>query len=200
MPGVSHMQHNKLPRYDEHQSFYKTACKVPQHCVFISARTANTSPTAFRCHMCDSRQPSSHEQDLYDLCAEENCIELFAAEGYCLHKGEPLQFGHNDVLCPSKKPWDVVIAKPHGLLIEMQGQGHSSKLMTKHNNKDSSIDEKQDRDMAYAQEAVRQGWSVLWLWVDDYHHELHGRRTVWAAQIRQAMAHVVSGQKPKLFV
>jgi hypothetical protein len=142
--------------------------------------------------MCESREPSSHEQDLFDLCAEQKCIELFAAEGYCLHKGKPIQFGSSCVLYPSKKQWDVVITKPHGLLIEMQGEGHSSKRMTKHNNKDSSLDEKQDRDMAYAAEAVRQGWSVLWLWVDDYRHELHGRRAVWATQLKQAMAHVVS--------
>jgi hypothetical protein len=150
--------------------------------------------------MCESNDPSSYEGCLYGLCAEEDSIQLFAAEAYCLHGLNPIKFGHSCWLCPNKKPWDVVVAKPHGLLIEMQGEGHSSKPMTKQNNKDSSTSEQQDRDMAYAHEAVRQGWSVLWLWVDDYRHDLHGREAFWTAQLKLAMAHVMSGEAPKLFM
>jgi hypothetical protein len=149
--------------------------------------------------MCESLGSSSYEEVLYELCVEQSLIKLFAAEAYCLHGRQPLRLGHNDWVHPSRKPWDVVVADPHGLLIEMHGEGHSSKVLTKSNNKDTSISDQQNRDLANAQEAVKQGWSVLWLWVDGWRVEPHSRRAAWKQQLRLAMEHVGGGGEAQHF-
>ena len=68
---------------------------------------------------------------------------------------------------PEKKRWDATIVAPSGMLIEMQGEGHSSKLVSKANNTDSTMAERQLKDWWYADAAMQQGWSVLWLCVDE---------------------------------
>ena len=91
------------------------------------------------------------------------------------------------------------IAAPGGLLIEMQGQGHSTRLLTKANNTDSSLAERKLKDWLYAQEALRQGWSVLWLWVDECISSPRAQAALWAKQLHRAVAHVKGGGCAQLF-
>lgn len=100
---------------------------------------------------------------------------------------------------PESKRWDVAVARPEGLLIEMQGEGHSSRLVAKANNTDSSLAERQLKDSLYAEEAMRQGWSVLWLWVDGRITCPRQQAQQWAAQLKRAMVHVTQRGTPELF-
>jgi hypothetical protein len=94
---------------------------------------------------------------LYDLCDAEELIELYAVEAHSLDKPAAPVECEGMRVCPESKPWDVTVAAPEGLLIEMQGEGHSSSLVAKANNTDSSLAEMQLKDSLYAEEAMRQG-------------------------------------------
>ena len=87
-----------------------------------------------------------------------------------------------------------------GLLIEMQGQGHSTRPVTKANSTEGSLAERKQRDWLYAEEAMRQGWSVLWLWVDEAVTSRDAQAALWAQQLQRAMAHVKARHAPQLFV
>jgi hypothetical protein len=65
-------------------------------------------------------------------------IELYAVEAYTLSKPAAAVMCEDVELHQAKKRGDVTLAAPRGLLIEMQGEGHISRLLTKANNTDSS--------------------------------------------------------------
>jgi len=143
---------------------------------------------------------SSWERVLYELCDAEPLIELYAVEAHSLNK--PAQPVERDGVrvWPESKRWDVALAVPAGLLIEMQGQGHSTRLLTKAKNTYSSMADRQLKDWLYAQEAIRQGWSVLWLWVDKGVSSTQTQAALWSQQLTRAVAHVKGGGTPQLFV
>jgi hypothetical protein len=109
--------------------------------------------------------------------------------------------GHEKILVHNKR-WDVTVPAvtfKHGLLIEVQGQGHNTRLMNKHKASDSSMAARQLKDEALKKEALTQGWNVLWLVVNE---GVKSRKIVqdrWAAKLKQAMAHVVAGGDPMHF-
>jgi hypothetical protein len=127
---------------------------------------------------------------LYQLCDAEELIELYAVEAHSLDKSATPVECEGVRVCPESKPWDVTVARPEGLSIKMQGVGHSSRLLTKANNTDSSLAERQLQDSLYAEEAIGQGWSVLWLWVDERISCPRQQAQQWAAQLKRAMVHV----------
>jgi hypothetical protein len=55
--------------------------------------------------------------DLVGLFAVELC-SLVQSEAVCLQ---------GDVIHPNRKWWDVAILQPMGLLVEVQGEGHSQR-------------------------------------------------------------------------
>lgn len=136
---------------------------------------------------------------MYDILDEEECVKRFSLESKSLVVRERVRLSDGSIIHPSKKPWDATIIDPPGLLIEMQGEGHSSNLVNMRNAVELSIAEKQERDLAYANVAIRAGWSVLWLWVDRSVGGPDMHRDRWVAQIREAVAYVVGNGVPKLF-
>jgi hypothetical protein len=146
-----------------------------------------------------SSDGSKWELLLYDLLDKEQLIELYAVEAFSLAKPtHPLT--QNGVLVhPEKKRWDVTVVVPGGLLIEMHGEGHSSRLLTKANNIDCSLAERHLRDWLYARAAMEQGWSVLWLWVNEDVACDSAEQSVWAQQLQQAVVHVQAKGLPQLF-
>ena len=195
--AAAHADHTS---YSQQQLYYNCSGRPgTKHVVFLGVRTANHNETALNCRVCGSKG-SSWERVLYDLCDAEQLIELFAVEAHSLNKPEHAVESEGVTVCPASKRWDVTVAVPRGLLVEMQGQGHSSRLLTKANNTDSSLAERRLKDWLYAEEAMRQGWSVLWLWVDE---EISNKATLaalWAEQLHRAVAHVKSEGAPTLFV
>jgi hypothetical protein len=167
--------------------------------VYLGVRTANHNGAAFRCRVCGGHG-SGWERVLYELCDAEQLVQLYAAEAHSLDKPAKPFESEGVRVCPEAKRWDVAVAAPEGLLIEMQGEGHSSRLVAKPNSTDSSLAERRLKDWLYAQEAIRQGWSVLWLWVDERSTNRTALADLWTAQLRHAVAHVKAGGPPQLFV
>ena len=197
---VNPTAHADHASYSQQQLYYSCSCQPgTKHVVFLGVRTANHNGTALDCPVCAGKG-SSWERVLYELCDAEQLIELYAVEAHSLNK--PAQVVERDGVrvWPEAKRWDVTVAMPGGLLIEMQGQGHSSRLLTKANNTDSSLAERHAKDWLYAQEALRQGWSVLWLWVDEAVSSREIQAARWAQQLKRAVAHVKGGGAAQMFV
>jgi hypothetical protein len=136
---------------------------------------------------------------LYALADAEVLVELYAVEACSLPRMGGVDAGEGVVVYPSRKRWDLATVTPHGLLVEVMGQGHSSNLVTKPNTTDDSMDTRQLKDLAYAKAAVDKGWSVLWLWVEDDDPSFSRSSKVWAAQLKEALMYVIGGGKPMLF-
>lgn len=197
---VNPTAHADHASYSQQQLYYNCSCQPgTKHVVFLGVRTANHNEKALRCAVCGGKG-SSWERVLYELCDAEPLIELYAVEAHSLNKpAKPVEHGGVRVY-PEAKRWDVTLAVPRGLLIEMQGQDHGSRLLTKANNTDSSLADRQAKDWLYAQEALRQGWSVLWLWVDEVISDHRTQAARWAQQLTRAVAHVKGGGSAQLFV
>ena len=191
--------HTECTSYSQQQLYYDCSCRPgTKHMVYLGVRTANLKHTARKCRVCGT-QGSSWERVLYNLCDAEQLIELYAVEAHSLGKPEHDVECEGVTVCPASKRWDVAVAAPGGLLIEMQGQGHSTRLLTKAKNTDSSLAERRAKDWLYAQEALRQGFSVLWLWVNEDIRRNAALAALWAEQLHRAVAHVKGGGAPQLF-
>lgn len=198
LPKLSHLLHESQPSHSSQKNIYKAQCLCPKHCVQVTVRSANYSDTALACRVCN-QQGSEHERMLYKLLDEEKQVVRFAVESMILVGKDRVWLDDVTVISPHLKRWDVTILQPHGLLVEVQGEGHSSKPVQKRNNTDETISSRQLRDMGYAQAALREKWSVLWLWVEEGCTKPHIQASKWKAQFRQALAHVMAGGEPKLF-
>lgn len=196
------MKHHSMPYCSTHQNTYKLPCitggQLSKHCAYVSVRAANSSSTALACRVCMGRG-SGPERVLYDVADAEQLLELYAVEACSLSKQEGVRLSDGTVIYPSRKRWDLATVTPHGLLVEVMGQGHSSRPVTKPNNTDDSISTRQLLDYGYAEAAVKQGWTVLWLWVDEGHSSFSRTFEKWAALLREALMYVRAGNKPKLF-
>lgn len=197
-PQVNYMKHQSMNSYSRHQNFYGCSCGK-KHAVFVSVRVANNHNNGLRCRVCE-RKSSKWERLLYCVLDDEQSVEMYAAEACSLAQpARPVVCG-DEVLCVQKKRWDVMLAKPVGLLIEVQGEGHSQRLVTKRNNTDSSLAERQAKDSLYADEAIAQGWSVLWLCVREEVKTAKHLRPIWSAKLKEAVAHVKAKGEPRMFV
>lgn len=196
---INSTAHTDHTSYSQQQLYYDCSCQPgKKHVVYLGVRTANHNDSALDCHVC-AKKGSKWEGMLYDLCDTEELIELYAVEAHSLDKPAAPVEREGVRVCPESKPWDVAVAAPEGLLIETQGEGHSSRLVAKANNTDSSLAERQLKDTLYAEEAITQGWSVLWLWVDERISCPHEQAQRWAAQLKRAMVHVTQRGAPQLF-
>lgn len=196
------MQHGSMPSCSTHQNTYKLQCAVAgqpsKHCAFVSVRAANTSNTALSCRVCNGGG-SGPEKVLYDVADAEVLVKLYAVEACSLPGMGAVDVGDGIVVYPGRKRWDLAMVTPAGLLVEVMVQGHSSRLVTKPNTTDDSMSTRQCKDTAYAKAAVDRGWSVLWLWVEEDDPSFSRTAKVWAAQLREALMHVIGGGKPTLF-
>lgn len=198
-PSVNYMKHQGMTSYSGQQNFYGCGCGRKKHAVFVSVRVANHHNSGLRCRACE-RNSSKWEDLLYCVLDAEQSVEMYAAEACSLAKpARPVVCG-DKVLCVERKKWDVMLAKPHGLLIEVQGEGHSQRLVTKRNNTDGSLAERLAKDSLYADEAIAQGWSVLWLCVQQGITRLKPHKAKWSAKLKEAVAHVKAGGEPRMFV
>lgn len=197
---LNQLAHKDLPSTSEQQLYYNCPCALgTRHIVYRSVRSANKSKTTLKCRVCKG-QGSKWEKVLYKLLDEMDEIEVYAVEACSLDKPEEA-VKHNGVeVHPAKKRWDATLVLPGKLLIEMQGQGHIDRLVTKSNNTDSSLDERHWKDCLYAETAKHQGWSVLWMCVDETITSLDAQVAKWAAGLKEALEHVRAKGEPELFV
>lgn len=204
-PEVNHMQHASMASCSTHQNSYRVPCskrkykkRRSKHRLYMSVRAFNAKGSRLSCHVC-SGKGSKPEQVLYDLADKEKLIKVYAVEACSLSKQEKVKVCESITIHPSRKRWDLTVLSPHGLLVEVMGEGHSSRLVTKPNNTDDSTSTRQRRDYAYADAAVERGWSVLWLWVEEGDPSFRRTRRKWAAKLREAVKHVAAEGKPELF-
>ena len=99
----------------------------------------------------------------------------------------------------SGHPWDVYVVDPPNLLIEVQGEGHSDRLVTKRKNPDHTLKERWARDEALAKAAQGAGFSILQVYAGGAGTKSKAPAT-WKAELRKALLHVKAGNAPKLFV
>lgn len=198
VPQANHLLHESQPSHSPHKNVYKLQCGCSKHCAYVSVRSWNWSPTARCCGVCKG-EGSQPEKLLYGVLDAMDVVKLYAVESYSLVRKDKVCLEDGTVLHPNLKRWDAAILQGYGLLVEVQGEGHSSKLVTKANSTEDTISDRQLKDRGYAEAAVREGWSVLWVWVDDTCPTPRKRAAKWEDQLGKALSHVLSGGKPQLF-
>lgn len=150
---------------------------------------------AFDCYIC-SGKGSAHEQLFYEIADEEPLLQLHAVESAVIHTKRLLSIpGSNSKLHLNRHRWDMVTLRPSGLLVEVQGEGHTDKEDTRQHSRGDTLAIRQSKDSRLANAAKRLGWSVLAVYPGDK----RGRKQRWAAGLRVALEHVAALQKPRLF-
>lgn len=107
--------------------------------------------------MC-SCKGSQHERIAYAILDQLPCIKHYAVEVYADRDVRELAARHHPT---SKHAWDVMVAPPYKVLIEVHGEQHTSKLDTRSNSIDSCLSSRATRDHALAAAAVEAGYSVM---------------------------------------
>ena len=197
--SINPVTHEGQPSYSHQQLYYNCDCRPrSKHVVYRGVRSANHNRTALDCRVC-SGGGSKWECMLYELLDDEELIQLYAVEAHSLAKPKEPVMQEGVVVHPDKKRWDVTVVVPGGLLIEMHGEGHSSRLVSKANNTDYNLAERQLKDWLYVVTAMEQGWSVLWLWVNENITSDSTQVSLWAQQLKKAVTHVQAQGLPQLF-
>ena len=80
--------------------------------------------------------------------------------------------------------------QPGRVLVEVQGEQHSTKLNTQANNPDASLADRVSRDHALAAAAKAAGYSVVWLNVGAAHTQVN-RRQQWRKTIEGAVQYMM---------
>lgn len=188
--------------YSTCKEVYACSCEHPKHCRYFGRQVTQRGPDPFACGVCGGtgQAPSSYEEQVYALLDDEPLVKRYAVQVH------PLS-GVVAVLTPfgvvelklSKHRFDAYIVDPANLLIEVQGEGHIDKLVTKPKNPDATLKERWARDEALAKAAQDAGFSILQLHADGAGSKAKAPST-WKAQLQQALQHVQAGNAPKLFV
>lgn len=98
----------------------------------------------------------------------------------------------------AKKAWDIELIDPAQILIEVQGEQHSSKLNTQPNNNDQSLGHRASLDHEYAQAALRANYSVVWLELREGEQD-EPRCRRWLHTIEQAIQDKLHNKEVKLY-
>jgi hypothetical protein len=143
-----------LPSHSSLKGWFKCACSNSKHADHRSFRSANCSDTAMACRVC-AGEGSSGKRVLHVMLDERGIVKTYSVESVSLCKpAQPVE-REGVRVDVTKKKWDVTVAAPHGLLIEVQGQGHNLRLVGKANNTDSSLWHRQLKGRLYTEEAQR---------------------------------------------
>lgn len=196
--GVNPMLLSSKPAYSSDKGVVKCDCGNSKHCRFIAVQQIARRDDAFSCRVCQDKG-SSHEKLLYKLMDQEPLVQLYAVETYSISEKQRLSLANGDVVQVNRHAWDAMTVDPPNLLIEVQGEGHTDKQVTKPNNTDDGLSIRAQRDGMLATAAHGAGFSVLWLCVGKGSYEL-SREREWAAKLKEALVHVAAGKPPQLFI
>ena len=157
----------------------------------LSCQRVTRSSKSLGCRVCAGKG-SSLEQLAYRILDQHKAIEAYAVEAYAVagtleHEGAQLNVNRHS--------WDVVTLQPPNLLLEVQGQQHSTKLLTKAKCRDSSLISRSSRDRALAAAAADAGFHVLWLTPG----KERGRKARWTRAIQVVLQHMQAQDTPKLY-
>lgn len=195
---ITDLNTDKLEDLGSHstkQCWWKASCNNPDHIRYLTCHWVSENPSSLQCRVCN-KHGSSHEKEAYTVMASSKHVGQFATEAFVL-KGE---YEHNidgvtTAANLTRHPWDVVTAPPLKMLVEVQGEHHTTELNTQAHSSDEDLASKYSTDLALAEAALAQGYSVVWLQCEP----LQGRSRRWAVQLKQAAADAVAGKQPQLY-
>jgi hypothetical protein len=186
-----------MAAFSTSKAAFRCSCERAKHARFLGVQCAARSSDAFNCRVCAGKG-SRPERLLYSLLDNEHLIELYAVETHSVSSTAPLVLADGTTLRVSDHRWDAMTLLPPNLLIEVQGQQHTSKLDTRPRSPDASLANRLQRDEALVAAARAAGFSVLWL----HTREGESESTCiarWAGRLQQAVRHVAARGPPLLF-
>jgi hypothetical protein len=138
---------------------------------------------------------SSYELEAYAACDESPVITAWAVEAYAVQQtGE-----HERVeVYAGRHSYDIIVLEPGKVIVEVQGEQHSSKLNTQANNADASLADRVSRDKALRAAAKAAGFSVVWLNVEAAHTQTD-RGQQWRETIERAVHYMANEGNPTDF-
>lgn len=191
------MTPESMAAFSTDKAVFRCSCEQAKHARFVGVQCAARSSGAFGCRVCAGKG-SQPERLLYNLLDTEHAIELYAVEAHSISRAAPLALADGTTLDVHDHRWDAMTLLPPNLLIEVQGQQHTSKLDTRPRSPDASLSNRLLRDAALAAAAHAAGFTVLWLHAREGESE-PTRAARWAAMLRQAVRHVAARGPPLLF-
>lgn len=172
-------------------------CGCNKHCRFMGVQSIRRNPDAFACRVCKG-EGSSHEKLLYELMDNEEQIGLYVVESHWITSTVETDETTGQTLDVGRHMWDAVTLRPPSLVIEVQGEGHRSKLITKPKNPEGSLAERVHRDDVLAAAAQAAGFSIVVLYADDSLSR-EALAAKWAQALHEAVVHVAAGLPPNRF-
>jgi hypothetical protein len=195
VPGQNVLEPSSYTAYGNNQLVISCNCRHSKHARLLQCQSVTRSSNATACHV-HAGKGSAHEQEFYEVADREPLLTLYAVEAAAISKNIQLSIpGSRAKLHLNKKRWDLVSLTPPNLLVEVQGEYHTNKQDTRKNNRGDTVEDRQTKDSRLACAAVKEGYSVLWLFPGDK----CGRSARWAEALRQALQHVQANRKAKLF-
>lgn len=164
---------------------WKCSCCCPKHVQKKQCSTVARTAATLACQICkaDNNAVSRYAREAYTMCDGTKeilawAVEVHAVQGTICVEGVGQSLG--------KKAWDILIVDPPGILIEVQGEQHSSKLNAMPNSTHISLTSVAGFDEKCALAAVGAGYTVVWLLLREGESESH-RRHRWKALIVKAI-------------
>lgn len=173
--------------YSSAKKVFKSRCSCSAHMRVMSCQQVTRTDAALPCRMCEGKG-SSYELEAYAACDESTVITAWAAEAYAVqqtgeHEGVEVYAGRHS--------YDIIVLEPGKVIVEVQGEQHSSKLSTQAKNSDASLADRVSRDEALRAAAKAAGFSVVWLNVEAAHTQTN-RRQQWRETIERAVRYMAN--------
>lgn len=173
------------PSYSSVKKVFKSSCSCRTHMRVMSCQQVTRTDAALPCRVCKGKG-SSYEREAYAALDESTLITAWAAEAYVVQETVVHEW---EEVNASRHSYDIAVLEPGKVLVEVQGEQHSSKLNTQANNADASLADRVGRDAALAAAAKAAGYSVVWLRVEAAHTQTN-RRQQWRGTIERAVRYM----------
>lgn len=185
---VPHLNKGKLEdvaAYSSEKKVFKSSCSCSAHMRVMSVQQVTRTDAALPCRICEGKG-SSYELEAYAACDDSTVITAYAAEAYAVQETVGFEGGE---LYAGRHSYDIIVLEPGKVIVEVQGEQHSSKLNTQANSADASLANRVSRDNALREAAKAAGFSVVWLNVEAAHTQTD-RRQQWRKTIEDAVLYM----------
>lgn len=171
-----------LRAYDNSKAVYSSSCQCSKHFRYLACQQVSRSSKSLACRVCQ-KTGSSYEKIVYNILDKLAAVRAYAVEAYAVQG----QHQHADELVNlNRHAYDVLTLQPANMLIEVQGEQHSTKLMRKTKGTDGTLQQRSNKDTALRDGAVEQGCYVLWLIPGN----ARGRTSRWRSAIQGMLSSI----------
>lgn len=192
VPQLNVYEFSSYTAYGRDQLTFYCSCKCRKHAKQLQCQSMTRKKDAFECHI-HAGKGSSYERDFYAVTDAEPSLALYAVEATATNKKITAAVpGRRGRIYLNKKRWDFKALTPANLLIEIQGEYHTDEDDGRTNNNGDTLPIRKTKDQRYADLAVKQNYTVLWLYPGDE----QGRTQRWSKALKQALQYVTAGGKP----